>query len=53
MAQIAIAKTDLYVGLARAHTAGDQVPIDNIAPNGWGDLVELIDDDQGEPKPKK
>lgn len=34
-----VATEDLYVGIFRAHLAGDEVPEDNIDRNGWGDKV--------------
>jgi hypothetical protein len=34
-----VAKEDLFVGIHRAHFAGDVVPEENIEPNGWDDLV--------------
>lgn len=34
-----VATQDLFVGIHRAHFAGDEVPEENIEPNGWGDSV--------------
>lgn len=34
-----VAKEDLYVGIHRAHFAGDLVPEENVERNGWTDLV--------------
>lgn len=30
-----IATEPLYVGMARAHSVGDEVPDDNVQRNGW------------------
>ena len=34
-----IATEPLYVGAARAHNVGDEVPADNVERNGWQDSV--------------
>lgn len=39
MADVFIAKENIYVGVALAHVAGDEVPAENVKRNGWEDLV--------------
>ncbi len=34
-----IATEALYVGTARAHSPGDEVPAENVKRNGWQDAV--------------
>lgn len=36
---VKIATENLYVGTALAHVKGDEVPAENVGPNGWGDSV--------------
>jgi hypothetical protein len=36
---VKIALEPLYVGTALAHNRGDEVPADNVEPNGWGEMV--------------
>lgn len=39
MADTFIATETLYVGVAPAHQAGDEVPAENVERNGWQDKV--------------
>ena len=34
-----IATQEIFVGTARAHNVGDEVPAENVKANGWEDLV--------------
>jgi hypothetical protein len=34
-----VATEPLFIGTARAHNAGDLVPVENVEPNGWTDKV--------------
>jgi len=38
-----IATKPLFVGFARAHNPGDEVPEDNVKANGWEDGVARAD----------
>lgn len=39
MAKKYIATAPLFIGYARAHNIGDEVPADNVERNGWSDMV--------------
>lgn len=39
MADVKIATQKLFVGTALAHNPGDEVPAENVKPNGWQDAV--------------
>lgn len=39
MADTFIATEELFVGVARAHNVGDEVPAENVERNGWADKV--------------
>jgi len=39
VSDVRIATEDLFIGTARAHFKGDEVPADNVERNGWQDKV--------------